>query len=213
MPFGCIDNRRSAAHEHRGLDRAIVADRDSGHFTPFMVSGRAVGSSPSTSTPRGVAAICKRQALWFQSTAPCSRCSAPEASPDLKRFRRRLVAVAAQVSVAPLESGACSPRPEHLAVASASPRVYHFADAAWGIATTFTTRSQNSRGFRALKCARAATGRSRWVHQILRDESRSRSPCPRRRGAPERGVHVGLIIATFRMCRGPHAQWSWREQY
>jgi glutamate/tyrosine decarboxylase-like PLP-dependent enzyme len=191
------------------LERAIIADRESGH-TPFIVIGTAGSVSTGAIDPLGeIAAICKRHQLWFHVDGAYGAPAAclPEASPDLKAL-----SLADSVAVdphkwlyAPLEAGCTLVRnSEHLADAfSFHPAYYHFADAGDGEAPTnfHEFGLQNSRGFRALKVwlGLRQAGRDGYVKMIRDDIALARAMYQAAEAHPEiEAFTLGLSIATFR---------------
>jgi glutamate/tyrosine decarboxylase-like PLP-dependent enzyme len=136
------------------LERQIVADREHGDV-PLLVAGTAGTVSTGAVDPlAAIAAICKRQDVWFHVDGAYGAVAArvPGAPDDL-----RALAQADSIAVdphkwlyAPLEAGcAIVRRPGDLLRAfSYHPAYYHFDQ---DVTNYFDCGPQNSRGFRALK--------------------------------------------------------------
>jgi glutamate/tyrosine decarboxylase-like PLP-dependent enzyme len=136
------------------LERQIVADREHGDV-PLLVAGTAGTVSTGAVDPlAAIAAICKRQDVWFHVDGAYGAVAArvPGAPDDL-----RALAQADSIAVdphkwlyAPLEAGcAIVRRPGDLLRAfSYHPAYYHFDQ---DVTNYFDWGPQNSRGFRALK--------------------------------------------------------------
>jgi glutamate/tyrosine decarboxylase-like PLP-dependent enzyme len=136
------------------LERQIVADREHGDV-PLLVAGAAGTVSTGAVDPlAAIAAICKRQDVWFHVDGAYGAVAArvPGAPDDL-----RALAQADSIAVdphkwlyAPLEAGcAIVRRPGDLLRAfSYHPAYYHFDQ---DVTNYFDCGPQNSRGFRALK--------------------------------------------------------------
>ena len=191
------------------LERAIVADRESGHV-PFIVIGTGGSVSTGAIDPLGeIAAVCKRHDIWFHVDGAYGAPAAvlPEASPDLKAL-----ALADSVAVdphkwlyAPLEAGCTLVRDAtHLADAySFHPAYYHFDDVGDGeTPTNFHEHGpQNSRGFRALKVwlGLQQAGRDGYVQMIRDDIAFTEAMYHAVEAHPElEPFTLGLSIATFR---------------
>jgi len=136
------------------LEAAIAADRADGDL-PFLVVGTAgsVSTGAIDDLP-AIAAICKREKLWFHVDGAYGgiAAAAPEAPADL-----RALSEADSVAVdphkwlyAPLEAG-CALVRDHAALSKAfsyHPPYYHFEELQLNYVDL---GPQNSRGFRALK--------------------------------------------------------------
>ena len=204
-----IDTDAQLRMDSAALEKAIIADRESGRYAPFLVVGTAGSVSTGAIDPLGdIAAICKRHALWFHVDGAYGAPAAvlPEASPDLKAL-----ALADSVAVdphkwlyAPLEAGCTLVRDaRHLADAfSFHPVYYHFTDAEGEAPTNFYEFSlQNSRGFRALKVwlGIRQAGRDGYIRMIRDDIALAEVMFEAAKAHPELETFtLGLSIATFR---------------
>ncbi|HSG65628.1 MAG TPA: pyridoxal-dependent decarboxylase [Gammaproteobacteria bacterium] len=209
-----IDNVRWIASDHRQcmrldeLEARIAADRNAGHL-PFLVVG-AAGTVSTGTVDRlpAIAAICKRESLWFHVDgaygAPAA--SLPEADAELKGL-----GLADSVALdphkwlySPIEAGCTLVRaPEHLTDAfSFRPAYYKFEGEEEDPRINFYEYGmQNTRGFRALKVwlALRTIGREGYVRMIRDDIALARRLHAHAIAHPElEAFTCELSIVTFR---------------
>jgi glutamate/tyrosine decarboxylase-like PLP-dependent enzyme len=186
------------------LERAIAADRAAGDL-PFFVVGTAgsVSTGVVDDLP-GIAAICRRDRLWFHVDGAYGGFAAAldDADPDLRALREAdSVAVDPHKWLyAPLEAGCALVRDQDalLKAFSYHPPYYQFEQRA---VNYFDHGPQNSRGFRALKVwlALRQAGAAGYRRMIADDIALARVLADTVRANPELELaSQALSITTYR---------------